>query len=149
MKSQLTSVSPSRAIATSVRPEIVLMWVLDAIDAWERAAQLTGPTRDRQRLRTARENWIDTELLLPSYDALAIWFANEVDDGRQGQLFIRNHDADLRDRWCRLAIAFMREPLRPVRQRWILGATVGLEEEGSRVECANRLYAEVLRASGL
>ncbi len=143
-----SSTSPLLLVAANVRREIMLTWVFDALDAWERAAQLTGSTPERERLRLARAGWIDTSLLVKSYDALAVRFANEVDDGRQGQLFVIDQDGALRARWCQAAIAFMREPFRPLRQRWILGATVGLEGEGSRVDAANRLFDEVLRVSG-
>jgi hypothetical protein len=137
------SFSPLEQVALGVRQNILDAWLYDALEAYEHAALLLGDDSEHLRIRAARQGLISTDLLEQSHAALMSRYVLQVSDGRQLCLFTDDHNDELRQRWCRFAIAFMRR--RPQRQRWVLQATVGLGTVG-RTHAANQLFQEVLDA---
>ena len=133
--------SPMERIAAEVRQSILDAWFYDAVDAYEQAAELLGVTGERMRLRAARQGLVSTRLLEPIHDTLMMRYVEQISDGRQVCLFTEDHDSELRRRWSRFAVAFMRR--RPQRQRWVLQATVGLGTAG-RQESANQLCQHIM-----
>ena len=131
-------------IVEETREAVLSTWVIECAWAYKDAAVMLGMAAEYKRVVEAMQGYVSTEILRPSYMALAQRYIDEVDDGRQSDLYEEDPVGRLRQAWVRFALGHFRKAGGPQARRWVLQATIGLGNGVGRSSAANLLLGYIL-----
>ena len=131
-------------IILETRDSILASWVSTAAWAYKDAATLLGMDVERSHVVQAMEGYVSTELLRPSYMALARRYQSEVNHGMQPDVFVDDHEGKFRQDWVAFALNYLRREGRAQALRWVLQASIGLGNGVSPSSAANLLLGYIL-----